>query len=139
MSIEAARLSTTRTIGLSLAPEAAAVTEARRALGQLADLLPAGKLKDLRLVVSELVTNSVLHAGLSPDDRISLFVEVRRGSVRGRVCDPGPGFEKPCEPRPRTDMRGGWGLPVVASISERWGVERTGRRRRLACVWFDIN
>ena len=55
------------------------------------------------------------------------------GSVRGRVCD--PGFKKPSEPRPRTDMSGGWGLPIVARISNRWGVERDG----FAYVWFEID
>jgi hypothetical protein len=44
-------------------------------------------------VVSELVTNSILHAGLSPNDQISLTVRVSAGSVRGRVCDSGPGFD----------------------------------------------
>jgi anti-sigma regulatory factor (Ser/Thr protein kinase) len=133
--IDTSRLSTRRTINLRLAPEATAATEARHALDRLADLLPAPKLEDLRLVVSELVTNSVLHAGLSPDERISLYVEVRRGSVRGRVCDPGPGFEKPSEPGPRSDMRGGWGLTIVEKISDQWGVEKG---RHVVCVWFEI-
>ena len=133
------RLSRTRTIDLRLAPEAAAVAEARRALDRLAGLLPPAKLEDARLVVSELVTNSVLHAGLSPGDRISLLVEVRSGSVRGRVCDPGRGFEKPSEPEPRPEMSGGWGLPIVERISHRWGVERNGKQRGLTCVWFEID
>src|SRR3712207_7933971 len=42
------------------------VTDARHALDRLADLLPPEKLEYVRLVVSELVTNSILHTGLSP-------------------------------------------------------------------------
>ena len=80
-------------IDLRLAPEPEVVTTARHTLDRLADLLPPEKLEDVRLVVSELVTNSILHAGLSPNDHISLTVMVSAGSVRGRVCDPGPGFE----------------------------------------------
>jgi anti-sigma regulatory factor (Ser/Thr protein kinase) len=122
-------------IDLRLAPESEVVTTARHTLDRLADLLPPEKLEDVRLVVSELVTNSVLHAGLSPNDQISLTVTVSAGSVRGRVCDPGPGFEVPSEPCPRSDMRGGWGLPIVETISDRWGVEQNSH----ACVWFEID
>ena len=122
-------------IDLKLAPEPEVVATARHALDQLADLLPHEKLEEVRLVVSELVTNSILHAGLSSKDQISLTVEVSDGAVRGSVCDPGPGFEGSAEPRPRRDMRGWWGLPIVERISDRWGVERNNH----ACVWFEID
>ncbi len=122
-------------IDVRLVPKPEVVTDARHALDQLADLLPPEKLEEVRLVVSELVTNSILHAGLSPDDQISLTVTVSGGSVRGRVCDPGQGFEAPSEPRPRPHLKGGWGLPIVEMISDRWGVERN----RHACVWFEID
>ncbi|HLL39279.1 MAG TPA: ATP-binding protein [Rubrobacteraceae bacterium] len=122
-------------IDLRLVPEPEVVTTARHALDQLADLLPAEKLEDVRLVVSELVTNSILHAELSPNDQISLTVTVLAGSVRGRVCDPGSGFEVPSEPSPRSDMSGGWGLPIVGMISDRWGVQQNS----CACVWFEID
>ncbi len=124
-----------RQISLRLTPEPKAVRTARRALERLRDSLPPEKLENIRLVVSELVTNSILHAGLSPNDQISLTVTASAGSVRGRVCDPGPGFYVPSKPRPRPDLRGGWGLPIVERISDRWGVEK-GRR---VCVWFEID
>jgi anti-sigma regulatory factor (Ser/Thr protein kinase) len=108
---------------------------ARHSLDRFEGLLLPEKLEDVRLIVSELVTNSVRHAGLTSDEKISLAVVISDGSVRGRVCDPGPGFEKPSEPRPRTDLSGGWGLPIVERISDRWGVERNG----CACVWFELD
>jgi anti-sigma regulatory factor (Ser/Thr protein kinase) len=122
-------------IDLRLAPEPEVVTTARHALDQLTNLLPPEKLEDVRLVVSELVTNSILHAGLSADDQILLTVTVADGAVRGSVCDPGPGFGMPSEPSPRSDLRGGWGLPIVETISDRWGVEGNSH----ACVWFEID
>jgi anti-sigma regulatory factor (Ser/Thr protein kinase) len=128
------RLSVTR-IDLILTPDSEAVMAARHSLDRLEGDLPPEKLEHVRLVVSELMTNSVRHAGLSPDEHILLAVVISDGSVRGRVCDSGPGFEKPSEPRPRTDLSGGWGLPIVESISDRWGVERNG----CACVWFEID
>lgn len=129
-----ARISVTR-IDLRLNPNSEAVSAARHSLDRLEGLLVPEKLEDVRLIVSELVTNSVRHAGLSPDEEISLTVVISDESVRGRVCDPGPGFEKPSEPRPRTDLSGGWGLPILERISDRWGVERNG----CACVWFEID
>jgi anti-sigma regulatory factor (Ser/Thr protein kinase) len=122
-------------INVRLTPDPEVVTTARHALDRLADFLPPEKLEDIRLVVSELVTNSILHAGLSSDEQISLTVSVSASSVRGRVCDPGPGFEVPSKPCPRPDLRGGWGLPIVETISDRWGVERN----KHACVWFEID
>jgi anti-sigma regulatory factor (Ser/Thr protein kinase) len=124
-----------RQIDLRLNPNSEAVLAARHSLDRFEGLLLPEKLEDVRLVVSELVTNSVRHAGLSPDEQISLAVAISGGSVRGRVCDPGPGFEKPTEPKPRTDLSGGWGLPIVERISDRWGIKRNG----CACVWFEID
>jgi anti-sigma regulatory factor (Ser/Thr protein kinase) len=122
-------------IDLRLTSNSEAISAARHSLDEFKGLLPPEKLEDVRLVVSELVTNSVRHARLSPHDQISLTVTVSAGSVRGRVCDPGSGFEAPSEPCPRPDMRGGWGLPIVETISDRWGVERNNH----ACVWFEID
>src|SRR5215212_1773902 len=122
-------------IDLRLTPNSEAGLAARHSLDRFEGGLLPEKLEDVRLVVSELVTNSVRHAGLSPDEQISLTVVISDRSVRGRVCDPGPGFKKPSEPRPRTDLSGGWGLPIVERISDRWGVERDG----CACVWFEID
>jgi anti-sigma regulatory factor (Ser/Thr protein kinase) len=129
-----ARLSVTQ-IDLRLTPNSEAALAARHSVNWLEGGLSPEKLEDVRLIVSELVTNSVRHAGLSPDEHILLAVVISDGSVRGRVCDPGPGFKKPSEPRPRTDMSGGWGLPIVERISDRWGVERNG----CVCVWFEID
>ncbi len=126
-------------INLRLTSVPESVMSARHALDQLADVVPPEKLEDLRLVVSELVTNSVRHAGVTSYDQILLSVSVSAGSVQGRVCDPGPGFEVPYNPKPRSDLTGGWGLPIVESISDRWGVERCVNGDRLACVWFEIN
>jgi anti-sigma regulatory factor (Ser/Thr protein kinase) len=122
-------------IDLELAPVPEAPLTVRRALDRLALLLPPAKLEDLRLVVSELLTNSVLHAGLTPTDRIRVIITAQDGSVRGEIQDPGSGFDIPSTPRPRPDFSGGWGLPIVDRISDRWGVERNG----MISVWFEID
>ena len=53
--------------------------------------------------------------------------------MRVEVSDGGGGFEPHARTRPR-DEPGGWGLHLVDSLADRWGVE-TGRRTR---VWFEI-
>ena len=103
-------------------PSAAA--EARRALVGLA--LPKGTRQDLALIVSELVTNSVLHAGLSPQAPIEVQVNNGPDSVRLRVHDPGPGFTpRRARSANASLVAGGRGLPIVASLSETWGVDST--------------
>ncbi len=116
-------------------PRPGAAAEARRALEGLNDILPSDKLEDVRLLVSELVTNAVLHAGLSPEEAITVTVTVQGGLARGEVRDRGPGFEPPHEPAPKPDLAGGWGLYIVDKVADRWGVAYTGSKS----VWFEID
>jgi anti-sigma regulatory factor (Ser/Thr protein kinase) len=87
------------------------------------------------LLVSELVTNAVLHAGAGPDRPVRL--EVRRESrlVRVAVADEGPGFTWHPTTSSGPKESGGWGLFFVDRIADCWGVECTGSGSR---VWFEI-
>ena len=75
----------------------------------------------LVIVVSELVTNSVRHAGVAPGAPIQLRVtgDDRRLSVS--VHDGGPGFSKPIATNGKR-RPGGLGLKIVAALSEDWAV-----------------
>jgi anti-sigma regulatory factor (Ser/Thr protein kinase) len=117
---------------LERTPDSAA--EARRALTEIEAHVSASRLEDARLLVSELVTNAIRHAGLSDADRITLILEVEDESLRIEVCDPGPGFEL-AEPTPDPARPSGWGLYLVRELSDRWGVERDGETR----VWFELD
>ena len=87
---------------------------------------------DVRLLVSELVTNSVQHASVGADDSIMLTVKISGELVRVEVRDGGPGFEQPeVELQPERDT--GWGLFLVEQIADSWGVDRGER-----AVWFEI-
>ena len=59
---------------LTANPEAVAL--ARHALDDLESALPDGRLLDVQLLVSELVTNAVRHADLHAGDMIRLVVEL---------------------------------------------------------------
>lgn len=114
-------------------PSPQAPAEARGAVEGLARELRPGEFHALQLLVSELVTNSVRHAGLDREEWIGLRVDVRPGAVRGTVTDAGPGFDPPRR-RPRPGEESGWGLFLVERLADRWGVDRDGRTR----VWFEL-
>ena len=87
---------------------------------------------DAELLTSEIVSNSVRHAGLDTSDLIGMDVDLTVEHMRVSVADGGPGFEiEP--PRPRDE--GGWGLVLVDRISSRWGIVGDGP----TIVWFELD
>ena len=111
-----------------------AASAARRALDSLQRHLHTQLLDDIRLLVSELVTNSIRHAGVGPGETVELDVSVATDRVSVAVSDLGPGFEPSPEPAD-PGSGGGWGLYMVESVADRWGVERDRDCR----VWFEID
>jgi anti-sigma regulatory factor (Ser/Thr protein kinase) len=113
-----------------------AAVAARRALGGLSDLIGHDRLEDVCLLVSELVTNGVRHAGATEDDELQLLA-VRHGKrLRIEVTDRGPGFDGRPRPRNRVDQTGGWGLFLVERLADRWGVHREDDGN---IVWFEVH
>jgi anti-sigma regulatory factor (Ser/Thr protein kinase) len=113
-------------------PSAAA--GARNALLALDGKIDQDLLNDVRLLVSELVTNSVRHSKVRPDDRVYMTVRLTGNTLRVEVADRGDGFE----PTPRTPDQnriGGWGLYLVDQLADRWGVVRNNLTR----VWFEVD
>jgi anti-sigma regulatory factor (Ser/Thr protein kinase) len=119
-------------VELEAGPEAAAY--ARGALMVLEPRIDPRVMEDVRLLVSELVTNSVRHSGAPDGEAVLLGVGLDSGKVHVDVADAGSGFD----PQPRTpgqSKAGGWGLFLVEKLADRWGVSRNGRTR----VWFEID
>ena len=116
----------------------AAIGDARHAIEELADQEQLPRIDDLRLLVSELVTNSVLHGCAGPDDRVQLHVNRPDSVVRVEVCDDGGAWtEMSRSPSLDSDEpAGGWGLMLVGALADSWGVE-CGLER--TCVWFELN
>jgi two-component sensor histidine kinase len=82
------------------------------------------------LLVTELISNAIKHAGLGPDDRIVVLASLQPDFVRVEVHDGGPGFD----PEVRHATKG-HGLRLVDTLASRWGVEHgTGTR-----VWFEVD
>jgi anti-sigma regulatory factor (Ser/Thr protein kinase) len=103
---------------------------------QLEGWLPAslaeGVRAALRLLVSELVTNSVRHVAGSPQP-VELAVRIGAREIRVEVRDGGAGFE-PGKPEPR-GADGGFGLYLVERMASRWGVDTQDGTR----VWFELD
>jgi integral membrane sensor domain MASE1 len=110
-------------IVIELEPVPGSPADARAALSPLAGVLPTAVYSDLCLQVSELVTNSVRHARLRPDDLIRLRVELSDRVLRIEVSDPGEGFSGNL-PEPAPGEPGGWGLFLTEQLADRWGIDR---------------
>ena len=87
-------------------------------------------MRDVRLLVSELVTNAVRHANLATGDVIELVVELADHKLRVEVHDPGGGFV-PSAPSPDPARPSGWGLYLVAELADRWGVDSDDEHARV--------
>jgi anti-sigma regulatory factor (Ser/Thr protein kinase) len=107
---------------------------ARDAVDELGDVLPGRLLDIVRLLVSELVANAVIHGRPGEHGGIELDVVIDDHRLRIDVADGGPGFV----PRPRAPDAGpggGRGLQLVEAFSDRWGVVADGASQ----VWFEID
>jgi len=90
-------------------------------------------LDEALLLVSELVTNAVVHAGT----RTEVTAQLLDGAVRVDVEDHHPSRLLPPIPIPaREDQEGGRGLYLSAAVSSAWGVEYT---RVAKVVWFRLD
>jgi signal transduction histidine kinase len=120
-------------IDLRLTPDLRAPEAARRSLDSLRPSLDGAVVDEAMLLVSELVTNSVRHAELGPEDTIAVRVLTKPSALRVEVVDPGRGFDPAGVPPP--NGRGGWGLALLDRIAPRWGVTRGDGVQ----VWFELD
>ena len=119
---------------LGSGPDAAA--EARRALSELRADLDPPLMETLRLLVTELVTNSVRHTDC---ESVTLRVAVGKDAVLTEVVDQGPRFDADAalasEPIEGRGPHTGWGLFLVQRLARDWGVKEDGPSKR---VWFEL-
>ena len=111
-------------------PQPEGPAQARRIIAdELADRLSAPALDDVKLMVSELVTNGIVHGSTRPEDPVMLDLLVN-GDIRCRVLDRGRGFAA----GPWSHEPGGWGLQVIEQLSDRWGMQCSPQQTE---VWFE--
>ena len=91
--------------------------------------------EDAALIVSELTTNAADASVVLPErPPIALRLLAAEKSLVIEVWDHSPLDLEPREAD--ADAECGRGLTVVAAISDRWGCERTGHRRKV--VWSEL-
>ncbi len=117
---------------LTLPATPASIAAARRALAPLRADVADPVFRDLRLLVSEVVTNAIRHA--EPRGEVRLVVVPLPGALRVEVHDDGVGFAPDPVPTPSPDKGAGWGLYLVDKLTRRWGAERAPD----AHVWFEL-
>jgi anti-sigma regulatory factor (Ser/Thr protein kinase) len=86
------------------------------------------------LVVSELVTNAVVHSG---GDVIGCALRLGGGLLRIEVTDRGTGRTEPAVRKPAPDDVSGRGLLLVSTVSEAWGVAPAAGGGRT--VWATVD
>src|SRR6476469_6519646 len=90
----------------------------RKFVDEHCDSMPPGVIEDARLLVSELVTNAVLHG--SPD--ITLEISLDPPLIGISVHDDGPAIPDSKIGPPDLDSSDGRGLMIVDRVSSAWGV-----------------
>lgn len=108
-----------------------AAGRARNEIGRLREELDGHVLESVRLLVTELVTNSVRHAGAAA---VELVVLVGADRVRVEVANPGVPFT-PLIREAGRESESGWGLFLVDRLSDSWGVVDDHGYQR---VWFEL-
>ena len=87
------------------------------------------------MLVSELLGNSVKHAGLTLGDHVHVTAEWSgqrlRVAVRDR-SDASVPLPVAGTIRPRPGAESGWGLFLVDRLASRWGTDRSG-------YWFELD
>lgn len=109
----------------------------RRALEGMG--LPDQVIWDGTLLTTELVTNSIRHAGLGPDDYIDVAADWSGTVLRVIVRDSGsagpPSEIVARSIRPSPGSQSGWGLYLVDKLATRWGTNLEGS----AGFWFELD
>jgi len=112
-------------LNMQLRADDSAPRLSRVRLDEIADEL-GSRLIDVKLVVSELVSNSVRHA--DKPESVQVKVRVDSDNIRVEVVDEGPGFTLDSK---KDD---GLGLTIVQRLAQDWGVSVDGT----CTVWVEM-
>ncbi|HET9101773.1 MAG TPA: ATP-binding protein [Solirubrobacteraceae bacterium] len=94
--------------------------------------LSGAVLSTLLLLVSEIVTNAVVHADAPGSAPVRFAAWLHAAFVRVEVTDQGSGFT--AQPRDPDRVDGGYGLFLLEKQARRWGVSRA----QGTTVWFEV-
>jgi serine/threonine-protein kinase RsbW len=119
---EGSTLEGTRSVRLRVPARAEYIALARLALSGLADLveLPEELLADLKLALTEAVSNSVRHAYADGAGFVSIAYELGGDSLAVEVVDDGKGFDPDRPPALEGEelTEGGLGIAIIRTIAD---------------------
>lgn len=141
------RLDVVMVVEKQLPADPGSVSIARHMLDWLDGDIPKPVLEDFRLLISELVTNGIVHG---PSEALGVFVDLSNHRLHAEVRQQGPGFQaapKETDGSGSLEGRGSLegtrspegtgslekGLHIVDYVANDWGIE-TARAR----VWFRL-
>jgi anti-sigma regulatory factor (Ser/Thr protein kinase) len=115
-----------------VAPLAQNIGAVRRDVQDCATQLGAADPEGIALVLTEALTNAIVHAYTDvPPQDIEVAVELAADAVVITVADSGRGMQ------PRSDSPGlGLGLPLIASLTQRFEVEQRPDGGTRLTLWF---
>jgi anti-sigma regulatory factor (Ser/Thr protein kinase) len=116
---------------ISLPRDFSSPAEARRLMRRFAADNEVDDLSMVLLVVSELVTNAVVH-GAEP---IEMCASVEDGTLRIEVSDSDPDTSIVVPPIQAPDQVGGRGLSIIGSVTRQWGAVANGTGK---VVWAEL-
>ena len=117
------------------APDIEAPAAARRVLDGFRGEFEEDVIERSALVVTEVVTNSVTHAGLAATQLIDVNIQELPGCLRVEVTDEGTAPFDPVVRLPYPGQLGGRGFWMVDQLSDRWGVDFASSTR----VWCEFD
>jgi anti-sigma regulatory factor (Ser/Thr protein kinase) len=107
-----------------------------RRLLESALALPGAVLADAQLLLTEVLSNAILHGRGAEDGGLEVSVAADRTTLRVSVTDHGSGFTRPSVLRPDPTAASGWGLYLLERLAKRWGVDAAADGG--ASVWFEL-
>jgi serine/threonine-protein kinase RsbW len=127
IEMESAALEGMRSVRLRVPARAEHIALARLALSGLADIvaLPDEQLADLKLALTEAVSNSVRHAYADGTGFVSIAYELTGDALVVEVVDDGKGFD-PDRPPPLEGeelTEGGLGIAIIRTIADEFELD----------------
>jgi anti-sigma regulatory factor (Ser/Thr protein kinase) len=131
--------------------DTSSISQARQSVAELGASLSKEESQNMALLVSELVSNSILHGGLLSSELVGLRIYLSISLLRTEVRNAGSGFELGAgsligggllDNLPIVTQTSGWGLQLVAGLTDRWGVgseEPEQMSKQMTLVWFEID
>jgi len=127
-------LDTSRTVRLRVPARPEYIALTRLALSGLAELaaLSEEDVADLKLALTEAVSNSVRHAYPGGDGFVSVSYELTASALQIEVVDDGAGFDDPAVPAPLDGeelSEGGLGIAIIRTVADELEItSRLGER-----------